>query len=206
MLHGKGIVDDSERGQFVINWAACAVAAAALAIKLNLKEKESERASKTLKNKNKNSSSEAVVDGYLHKLDDKSDIYAACEHPVILRLLQLLCGVASVLGSDLDDSDGSRGKRKGNKLLHFDDTLAASDAEQQVDLYLDHVSCTCLVLSCIVLYCIVLYCLVLSCLLLSCLLHSIFTLLFSTLLYSNIILFYLLLDEKHFNDIESAAL
>lgn len=153
-LHGKGIVDDSEREQFVINWAASAVAAAALAMKLTSKDKEkqSEKASNTLKNKNKNSSSESVVDGYLHKLDDKSDIYAACEHPVILRLLRLLCGVASVLGSDHDDSDSSGGKKKGNKLLHFDDTLAASDTEQQVDHNHDHdhVPSTCFVLSCLV--------------------------------------------------------
>ena len=163
MLHGKGIVDDSEREQFVINWAACAVAAAALAIKLNSKDKEkkSDNASNTLKNKSKNGGSESVVDGYLHKLDDKSDIYAACEHPVISRLLQLLCGVASVLGSGHDDSDTSGGKKKGNKLMHFDDTLAASDTEQQVDLVLvldrDHVPSFCFVLFCLVLSCLLFY-------------------------------------------------
>ena len=163
VLHGKGIVDDSEREQFVINWAACAVAAAALAIKLNSKDKEkkSDNASNTLKNKSKNGGSESVVDGYLHKLDDKSDIYAACEHPVISRLLQLLCGVASVLGSGHDDSDTSGGKKKGNKLMHFDDTLAASDTEQQVDLVLvldrDHVPSFCFVLFCLVLSCLLFY-------------------------------------------------
>ena len=132
-MKDKEVIDDSEREQFVINWAASAVAAAVSAMKLNSKEKESERASNTLKNNTKNSSSRSAVGGNLHQLDDKSDIYAACEHPVTLRLLQLLCGVASILGSDHSDSESSKGKKKGNQVLHFDDTLAASDAEQQVD-------------------------------------------------------------------------
>ena len=133
LLREQGVVDDYEREQFVINWAACAVSAAgACAMKFNSNEKESERASNSLKNNVKNVGSRSGSDGNLHELDDKSDIYAACEHPQTLRLLQLLCGVTAVLNVNSNKSQLSRGKIKGNRLLHFEDTLAASDEEQQV--------------------------------------------------------------------------
>lgn len=132
-LKEQGILDDNEKEQFVINWAASALsAAAACEMKFNSKEKESERASNSLKNKSKNGSSGSGIDGNLQQLDDESDIYAACEHPQTLRLLQLLCGVTAVLNNDSNKSLLSKGKKKESRLLCFEDTLAASDDEQQV--------------------------------------------------------------------------
>ena len=194
-MKDKEVVDDSEREQFVINWAACAVAAAASAMKLNSKQNVSERASNTLKSNAKNSNIRSTVGGKFHQLDDKSDFYAACENPVILRLLQLLCGVASVLGSHLHYSESSRGKKKGNRLLHFDDTLAASDAEQQVDYTASNITYFFSIPSSS--FSIVFH-LTLSSSILPPVLLS---------LRSNLILavFYIL-DEKHFNDFKSATL
>jgi hypothetical protein len=135
-LKEQGILDDDEKEQFVINWAASALsAAAACEMKFNSKEKESERSSNSLKNKtsgSKNGSSGSGIDGNLQQLDDESDIYAACEHPQTRRLLQLLCGVTAVLSNDSNKSTLSKGKKKGSRLLCFEDTLAASDDEQQV--------------------------------------------------------------------------
>jgi hypothetical protein len=129
----QGILDDNEKEQFVINWAASALAAAAASeMKFNSKEKESERSSNSLKNNSKNGSSGSVIDGNLQHLDDESYIYAACEHPQTLRLLQLLCGVTAVTNKDSNKSLSSKGKIKGSRLLCFEDTLAASDDEQQV--------------------------------------------------------------------------
>lgn len=132
LLKEQGIFDDNEREQFVINWAANAVSAAACGMKFNSKEKESERASNSLENNSKNGSSGSGIDGNLQQLDDESDIYAACEHPQTLRLLQLLCGVTAVLNSNSNKSLLSKGKKNVSRLLHFEDTLAASDDEQQV--------------------------------------------------------------------------
>lgn len=132
LLKEQGILDDNEREQFVINWAASALsAAAACAMKFNSKEKEYERASDSLKINSKNGRSGAGIDGNSQQLDDEADIYAACEHPQTLRLLQLLCGVTAVLNSS-DKSQRSKGKKIERRSLHFEDTLAASDDEQQV--------------------------------------------------------------------------
>ena len=132
-LKEQGILDDNKKEQFVINWAASALsAAAACEMKFNSKEKESERSSDSLKNNSKNGSSGSRIDGNLQQLDDESDIYAACEHPQTLRLLQLLCGVTAVLNNDSNKSQSSKVKTKGSRLLCFEDTLAASDDEQQV--------------------------------------------------------------------------
>jgi hypothetical protein len=115
---------DLERTNFVFSWAssACASAAAATARSASKRDDASDSSiSKESIKKNQKSGSGAVSGASAVSVT-REGIYTTSQHPLTLRLMQLLCGAASILYPTVAAS----GKTS------VQDDLAAADSDQQV--------------------------------------------------------------------------
>ena len=111
---------DLERTNFVFSWAssACASAAAATARSASKRDGASDSSiSKESIKKNQRSGSGASAVSVT-----REGIYTTSQHPLTLRLMQLLCGAASILYPTVAASGRTS----------VQDDLAAADSDQQV--------------------------------------------------------------------------
>ena len=114
---GKEKQTDTERSNFVLSWASSAIASAAAATERSALNRDASNSGNGIESAKKKSSSASNAVTL-----SKEGIYSTSQHPLTLRLMQLLCGAASLLYTTIDSSARSSAQ----------EVLAAADSDQQV--------------------------------------------------------------------------